>query len=239
MRRNVATPFSTIHSPTQWTEPNAVQCSDSQPGRFQATDGLPAKSLFSCQVVTRGLSWVVLVVQNSARGKQSTRTRPSRLSTLLFAQPESQLLIANDNPTRIVILSDQRESKGLPSRSLPLLIANLELEFHISPIRIIELRFSNRKYSQLFHSPWRIVEGAQARCPHRSNSNSRITEKELSRTKERRKQNSNSNKIAISPNSALHAFSQLAARCRVASVTDPLSSAPNLAIIDFPTRGHL
>jgi len=185
----------------------------------------------------------VRVVQNSARGKQSPRARPLRLSTLLFAQREFQFLIANDNPTRIVILSDRRESKGLPSQSLPLLIANLELEFHISPIRIIELKFSNRKYLQLFHSPWRIVEGSQAGCPHRSNSNSRITEKELSHTKERRKQNSNSNKIAFSTNSALHAFSQprsaLAARCHMASVTDPLSSAPNLAIIDFPVRGHL
>jgi hypothetical protein len=143
----------------------------------------------------------------------------------------------------VSILSDRRESKGLPSQSLPLLIANLELEFHISPIRIIELKFSNRKYLQLFHSPWRIVEGSQAGCSHRSNSNSRITEKELSHTKERRKQNSNSNKIAFSTNSALHAFSQprsaLAARCHMASVTDPLSSAPNLAIIDFPVRGHL
>src|ERR1700749_3671597 len=117
---------------------------------------MPCRPRLYLQLVTRGLSWVVLVVQNSAWGKQSTRTRPSRLSTLLFAQRESQFLIAN-----------------------------LELEFHISPIRIIELRFSNRKYSQLFHSPLRIVEGAQATCPHRSNSNSRITEKELSRTKER------------------------------------------------------
>jgi hypothetical protein len=57
-------------------------------------------------------------------------------------------LIANDNPTRIVILpvlrnegSDQRESKGLSS-----LIENLELESSITPIRISELRFSNRKY---------------------------------------------------------------------------------------------
>jgi hypothetical protein len=85
--------------------------------------------------------------------------------------------------------------------------------------------------------------GSQAGCPHRSNSNSRITEKELSHTKERRKQNSISNKIAFFTNSALHAFSQprsaLAARCHMASVTDPLSSAPNLAIIDFPVRGHL
>jgi hypothetical protein len=31
------------------------------------------------------------------------------------------------------------------------LIANLELEFHLSPIRINELRFSNRKFFAIFH----------------------------------------------------------------------------------------
>jgi hypothetical protein len=37
------------------------------------------------------------------------------------------------------------------------LIANLELEFHVSPIRITKLGFSNRKYSPLFRPPWRIA----------------------------------------------------------------------------------
>src|SRR5579862_1216915 len=37
------------------------------------------------------------------------------------------------------------------------LIANLELEFHVSPIRITGLRFTNRKYSSLFCPPWRIA----------------------------------------------------------------------------------
>jgi hypothetical protein len=47
-----------------------------------------------------------------------------------------------------------------PSRPLlggASLIANLELEFHVSPIRIIKLRFSNRKYSPLFRQPGRIA----------------------------------------------------------------------------------
>jgi hypothetical protein len=196
----------------------------------------------------------VIVVHNSARGKQLTAGRSSRPLALPFARCEPEFLTANDNPTRIVILpvlrnegSDQRESKGLSSRSLPpkpspsslpwlfwILIANLELGFHISPIRITELRFSNRKYSQLFHSPWRIAKGSQATCPRRSNSNSRITEKELSRTKERRKQNSNSNKIAFSANSASHAFSR-----QTSAVSEPLSCSSNLAIIEFPTRGDL
>jgi hypothetical protein len=47
-----------------------------------------------------------------------------------------------------------------PSRPLlggAILIANLELEFHVSPIRITKLGFSNRKYSPLFRPPWRIA----------------------------------------------------------------------------------
>jgi hypothetical protein len=187
----------------------------------------------------------VRFVQNSARGNQLTVGRSSRPVTLPAAKCESEFLIASDNPIRIVILpvlrnegSDQRESKGLS-----FLIANLELEFHLSPIRINELRFSNRKYSQLFHSPGRIAEGSQSACPDRSNRNSRITEKELSCTKERRKQNSNRNKIAFSANSASHDVSlqrsALAHRRQMAPASTPLSSAPNLAIIDFPVRGHL
>ena len=37
------------------------------------------------------------------------------------------------------------------------LIANPELEFHVSPIRITKLGFSNRKYSPLFRPPWRLA----------------------------------------------------------------------------------
>ncbi len=44
-----------------------------------------------------------------------------------------------------------------PLRGGAILIANLELEFHVSPIRITKLRFSNRKYSPLFRPPWRIA----------------------------------------------------------------------------------
>jgi hypothetical protein len=63
-----------------------------------------------------------------------------------------------------------------PSRPLlgaASLIANLELEFHVSPIRITKLRFSNRKYSPLFRPPWRIaisrsaLSSAVAHCPLR------------------------------------------------------------------------
>jgi hypothetical protein len=44
-----------------------------------------------------------------------------------------------------------------PLRGGATLIANLELEFHVSPIRITKLGFSNRKYSPLFRPPWRIA----------------------------------------------------------------------------------
>jgi len=63
-----------------------------------------------------------------------------------------------------------------PSRPLrrgEILIANLELEFHVSPLRITKLRFSNRKYSPLFRPPWRIaisrsaLSYAVAHCPLR------------------------------------------------------------------------
>jgi hypothetical protein len=63
-----------------------------------------------------------------------------------------------------------------PSRPLrrgEILIANLELEFHVSPIRITKLGFSNRKYSPLFPPPWRIaisrsaLSYAVAHCPLR------------------------------------------------------------------------
>ncbi len=44
-----------------------------------------------------------------------------------------------------------------PLRGGAILIANLELEFHVNPIRITKLRFSNRKYSQLFRPLWRVA----------------------------------------------------------------------------------
>ena len=63
-----------------------------------------------------------------------------------------RILVANDNPTRIVILSDQRESKDLScpvlrrhARPSKLLIANPRLEFELNPIKINKLNFSNRK----------------------------------------------------------------------------------------------
>ena len=176
------------------------------------------------------------VVQNSARGKQSTRTHPSRLSTLLFAQPASQLLIANDNPTRIVILSDQRESKGLPSQSLPLLIANLELEFHATIRKQTAEPKSNRKYFAIFYPDARRVHVSRLlfrpsllATGHSSPAAGFLIENaRLELTVNSRNQSS----LQIS-NRERNGVSQ------TAFVSDPLSSAPNLVIIDFPVRGHL
>jgi hypothetical protein len=214
----------------------------------------------------------VTVIQNSASSKQSARARSSCLLTALSAQREPEFLVANDNPIRIGILSDQRESKGLASRSLPLepspsslpwllslLIANLELEFRASARKQTADPKSNRKYSQLLRSPWRVaISNSGARRVHPvpipcSADCSRgayiligtlgISENKLSCTKERRKRNPNRDKIAFAVNSAAHAFSlqrsAAAHRRQIISASAPLSSAPNLAIIDFPSRGHL
>src|SRR6202012_1816469 len=91
--------------------------------------------------------------------------------------------IANDNPTRIVILSDQQESKGLSSRSRSLklfsprfLIANLELEFLASRTKLSLLTFSNRKKIAFFHPCPSSRRARTAIRQHISNRNSRFTE---------------------------------------------------------------
>jgi hypothetical protein len=75
-----------------------------------------------------------------------------RLLRLPRGASYQQILTANDNPTRIVILSDQRESKDLSCRVLQcrsqhskLLIENPRLELELSPIKMNKLKFSNRK----------------------------------------------------------------------------------------------
>ena len=205
----------------------------------------------------------MIVGQNSACDKQSARRRSSRLPTALSAQCEPEFLIANDNPTRIVILSDQRESKGLSSRCLPLEPSPSSLPCLLSlliasdnPTRIVIL--SDQRESKglssrslpLQPSGAPRVHSTPIPCSADGSRDARvligtlgISEKELSRTKQRRKQNPNRDKIAFFGNSTSHVFSlqtsSVAHRYQVARVTDPLSSAPNLAIIDVPTRGHL
>lgn len=166
-------------------------------------------------------------IQNPIRGQQSTAGRSSRLLTLPFAQCEASFLIANP-----------------------------ELEFRASARKQTTGPKSNRKYPAVSYSGARRVHPVPI---PRSADGGRdawvligtlgISENELSCTKERRKQNPNRDKIAFSGNFASHVFSlqtspaphpyHVAHRYQVAPFSAPLSSAPNLAIIDFPSRGHL
>jgi len=146
-----------------------------------------------------------------------TRTQPTEAAASL----RFKFLIANDNPTRIVILSDQRESKDLPSRSRSLklfsprfLIANLELEFLATRTKRGLLRFSNRKKIAVFdpRRRGRFVESQELSSPlacpndrsrrrkasnqHISNRNSRFTEFRSTYCKHAPYQISNRNKNA-------------------------------------------
>ena len=90
-------------------------------------------------MVTSKVTWVVRINDNS------TQCPPSAANLI------SAVLIAIADASSMGILSDQRESKGL------LLIANLELEFRISPIRISKLKFSNRKFLTISSSLFRAA----------------------------------------------------------------------------------
>src|SRR5579862_1379891 len=83
----------------------------------------------------------------------STRHPPSATHLI------SAILIANADASSIGILSDQRESKGL------VLIANLELEFRVSPIRINELKIPNRKFLAILRSASRILSSPELQVP--------------------------------------------------------------------------
>jgi hypothetical protein len=61
------------------------------------------------------------------------------------------------NSANLTRVSSTDRCPSRPLRRSAILIANLELEFHVSPIRITKLRFSNRKYSPLFRPPCRIA----------------------------------------------------------------------------------
>jgi len=160
------------------------------------------------------LSYVVVVDDNSARSKQSTvRGRSSRLLTLPFAQRDSEFLIAN-----------------------------LELEIRATATKQTTDLKSNRKYSLLLHSPWRIAIFHSASRPvarfslatrHPSLVTALLIETprlEIAVTP--RKQST----VIISNRDKKAVF-------RIDRTSTPLSSAPRyqkiLAIIDFPVRGHL
>ena len=167
---------------------------------------------------------LAFIAQRSPR----TRSGTSRLSTSHHPSPNANFpsphrsVIASDNPNRIVILSDQRESKGLSFRSLQLkptssglpwfLIANLELELLASRTKLSLLTFSNRKKIAVFDpapsppigEPKKLslpLAFRDARCrrravihPHISNRNSRFTEFRSTCCKHTLYQNSKRNK---------------------------------------------
>jgi hypothetical protein len=54
-----------------------------------------------------------------------------------------------------------------PPKRLKFLIANLELEFHASPIRISDLRFSNRKKIAVCVVSSRSLNASPSRTPSR------------------------------------------------------------------------
>ena len=75
----------------------------------------------------------------SCRALNPLITRHSSLVTTVLTHGSA---IKTDDPTRIVALSDRRESKGL-SRSL--LIYGSAIKCHGKPWRINDLQFSNRR----------------------------------------------------------------------------------------------
>src|ERR1700722_19094221 len=140
-------------------------------------------------MVTSKVTWVVRI------NGDSTRCPPSVANLI------SAVLIANADASSIGILSDQRESKGL------LLIANLELEFRITPIRISELKIPNRKFSTTLQPASRILpsfelQGSSVQSSW-SPSGARLIEKarlrfHLSPLKIRQLQTYNRERMAIS-----------------------------------------
>jgi hypothetical protein len=136
-----------------------------------------------------------LAVAFIARCSPHPRSNVFRLATPLHSLLNASIHwphwhpIANDNPTRIVILpvmrneGSQREPKDLPFRSRSLkpspprfLIANLELEFLASRTKLSLLTFSNRKKIAFFHACPSSRRARRAIHPHIPNRNSRFTE---------------------------------------------------------------
>jgi len=141
-------------------------------------------------------------VRELALAFMARRSPRARINPFQPLKLHLELLIANDNPTRIVTLSDQRESKGLsflllkPARAR-ILIANLELEFLASRTKFSLLTFSNRKKIAVFHpcpSRCRLLEPVH---PHISNPNGRFTEFKSTCCKHTSYQISNCNKNAL------------------------------------------
>jgi hypothetical protein len=74
----------------------------------------------------------------------STRRPPSPAIPISALRLALRTASANEGESRVLCSSFQRSASSLQN-----LIANLELEFRASPIRINELKFSNRKFSAI------------------------------------------------------------------------------------------
>jgi hypothetical protein len=61
-----------------------------------------------------------------------------------------------------------------PQKHAKFLIANLELEFHVSPIRISDLKFSNRKKIAVCVVSFRSLNASPGRTPSRFDAPRRI-----------------------------------------------------------------
>jgi len=105
-------------------------------------------------------------------------------------------------PVRLCYGTSKKPPHLALSLTIEFLIANLELEFHLTRRKLSPLKISNRTYSAIFypgfraHSP--LTSSKEASPPTfliATFTNSRI---ESSNCKQTRKQNSNRNKTAIS-----------------------------------------
>jgi hypothetical protein len=136
------------------------------------------------------------------------------------------------NSARSMQLRAGRSSCPLPlpfaQRKSEFLIANLELEFRPSPRKQTTAAKPNRKYSAIS-------------CPEIRRGSNFLSSRHLSLATGFLIENA---RLEFAVNSRNQSSLQISNRERnrvsqTAFVSDPLSSAPNLAIIDFPTRGHL
>ncbi len=94
------------------------------------------------------------------RTKTGGRRRPLGSLRALWDRSAARLHVPAPRASNSANLTPASSTDRCPSRPLlggAILIANLELEFHVSPIRITKLRFSNRKFSRLFRPLWRIA----------------------------------------------------------------------------------
>jgi hypothetical protein len=108
---------------------------------------------YTCKLVTSALSWVVCTRQNSRRAKRLQPAIGRRPSSPCLTHALPRILAAGasrENAAQFATFAISSSSIQHLDSSLQNLIANPELEFHVTPIRISELKFSNRKFFAVF-----------------------------------------------------------------------------------------